>query len=165
MDIVDAVFDDLNKELFPGLDRVGRHAAMALAVKLSETRGNYSLPGVALENDPFASGTYKRLRKTVPSEFSEAALLAAGTRIRHFAAGNLAILLSVICPSLADKESKIHHSDEYGGIRDLYHSLRILAPNYWPDEVLQKMAVRESLLVNDDLVSYLINGSSRKVHA
>ena len=92
MDIIDTVFDDLNKELFPGLDKVARHAAMALAVQLSETRGNHSSPGVVLESDPASSGTYKRLKRTVPSDISEEVLLAAGSRIRQYAAGNLAIL-------------------------------------------------------------------------
>lgn len=154
MDIIDTVFDDLNKELFPGLDKVARHAAMALAVKLSETRGNYSHPGIELERDPEASGTYNRLRKRVPSDFSEEVLLAAGSRIRQYAAGNLAILLAKVCTSLADKNNIVHNSDrpEYEGIRKLYFSLRRLAPTGYTDELLNKIGN------NHDVLTYLING-------
>lgn len=153
MDVIDTVFDDLNQELFPGLDRNGRRAAMALAVRLSEGRSSGS--GSDAPSDGSSSGTYSRLRVLIKDRFSDAALTTAGTRIRHFATGNLAILLAYVCPSLVDRSSFVHDSGkpEYEGIRQMYSSLRRLAVSHFSDRNLQEIGRSHK-----PVLAYLLNG-------
>lgn len=155
MDIVDTVFGNLIKEIFPSLDKTKGHAAMALAVLLSEARAMNSSPGVVLSSDSGPANTYNLLKARVGGEISDDALKAAGTRFRQYAAGNLAILLSQVCPPLADKGHEFHDASrsEYEGIRHLYNSLRRLAPAYLTDDILKKFGMNE----NGEL-SYLLYG-------